>query len=283
MDITSQMVRELREMTGAGMMDCKKALDATGGDVQAAIDYLRKKGMKSADKKVGRETAEGRVFAAVTADARRGHLVGLACETDFLAKGDNFIAFVEEVRKHVMSQDPATVESLVEQGWQGGTTKVGDTLKEAVGQFGENIRVTDLARLENGAGLVGTYVHHDNKKGAIVSVTSEAKSGGAGEVLNSLCQHILVYDPAFATREDVPSDVVERERAVIGESDELKKKPEAMREKIIDGKMGKFYQGCVLEEQPWIHDDKTTVAKAIEKALGAGSRVQSFRRVVLGG
>ena len=282
MDITPQMVRELRELTGAGMMDCKKALEATGGDMEAAIDHLRKAGMKSAGKKAARETAEGRVFAVVTEDACRGHLVGVACETDFLAKGDNFVAFVEAMKEHVASQDPAGVDSLVEQSWKGGDAKVADAIKEAVGQFGENIRVVDLVRLENREGCVGTYVHHDNKQGAIVSVKTGADVDTASEVLKSLCQHVVVFRPDHANREEVPAEVVERERAVICESDEVRKKPEQFRDKIVEGKLAKFYAGCVLEDQPWIHDDKTSVAKALEKELGAGTRVVSFRRVRLG-
>ncbi len=283
MDITPQMVRELRELTGAGMMDCKKALEACNGDVEAAIDHLRKAGMKSAGKKAARETAEGRVFSVVVGDACRGHLVGVACETDFLAKGDNFVAFVEEMKEHVASQDPAGVEALVEQNWKGGDTKVADAIKEAVGQFGENIRIVDLVRFENCEGRVGTYVHHDNKQGAIVSVTTGADAEAAAEVLKSLCQHVVVFRPEHANREAVPAEVVERERAVICESDEVKKKPEQYRDKIVDGKLGKFFSSCVLEEQPWIHDDKTSVAKALVAELGEGTRVVSFQRVLLGG
>ncbi|MEW6072589.1 MAG: translation elongation factor Ts [Planctomycetota bacterium] len=282
MAISTQMVRELRDLTGAGMMDCKKALEAANGSIEAAIDHLRKAGMKSAGKKAQRETTEGRVFAVVTPDRRRGHLAGVACETDFLAKGENFGAFVRGISDHVAARDPSDAAGLLAQGWRSGGT-VADAVREAVGQFGENIRIAELARLENAAGRIGSYVHHDNKQGAIVSVTTDAPAGAVGDVLKSLCQHIVVFLPAYATREDVPADVVEHERAVLRESDEVKKKPAELRNKIVEGKLAKFYAGCVLEEQPWIHDDGTSVRKALQKALGPEARVQAFRRVRLGG
>jgi len=138
-------------------------------------------------------------------------------------------------------------------------------------------------RLENPQGAIGTYVHHDNKQGAIVSVTSAATPEAAAGVLRSLCQHVVVFGPAYANREDVPSEALEREKAVIAESDEVKSKPEAVRGKIVQGKLGKFYAASVLADQPWILDDKTTVQKALDQALGKGARIEAFRRVKLGG
>jgi elongation factor Ts len=283
MAITTQMVRELRELTGAGMMDCKKALDATGGDVEAAVDHLRKSGMKSAGKKAERDTAEGRVIAAITDDGRRGHLVGIACETDFLAKGDDFGGFVEQMQQHILSQDPADSAAVATQAWQGSDRSVTDAIKEAVGQFGENIRITDLARVENAQGCIGSYVHHDRKQGAIVSVTTSADPEKAVEVLKSLCQHVVVFRPSYVNREGVPEEALNREKDVIRESDEVKKKPAEFQDRIIEGKLGKFYGSCVLEEQPWIHDDKCSVIKALEGELGSGTRIQAFHRVILGG
>ena len=278
------MVRDLRERTGAAMMDCKKALEAAGGDLEGAIDHLRKQGLKSAAKKAERETAEGRVFAVLSDDHRRAHLVGVACETDFLSGSDKFKLFVQELEGAVRASDPDAVEggarNLLEQKMGEGT--VADALKEAVGQYGENIQVTGFARSENVEGLVGSYIHHDNKQGAIVSVTTSADANKAESVLRGLCQHIVVFSPAYANREEVSADAIERERAVLAESDEVKSKPEAVRDKIIDGRMAKFYAGTVLAEQPWILDDKLTVQKALEAELGSGVRIESFTRVKLG-
>lgn len=285
MAITAQMVRELREMTGAAMMDCKKALEASGGDVDAAIDHLRKQGLKSAAKKADRETAEGRVIAPLSDDVRRAHLLGLACETDFLASSEGFRDLVARLEVHVRESDPTGVEEgerpLLSQPFQGEGT-VGDVLQAAVGKFGENVRVVALERLESPEGRVGAYVHHDGKQGAIVAVATEADEMASAEPLKSLCQHVLVFHPSYASREEVPAEAVERERAVIAESDEVRTKPEAVRGKIVEGRLSKFYAQTVLAEQPWILDDKRTVQKALEEALGAGTRILAFRRVRLG-
>jgi len=285
MAITAKMVSDLREKTGAGMMQCKKALEATSGDLEAALDHLRKAGLKSAAKKSERETAEGRVFATLDGNAQRGHLVGVACETDFLAGSDKFISFVTDLEKNVAATDPDGVDTgeraLMQQPWDGGT--VADALTTQVSQFGENIQVTELVRMENVEGRIGAYVHHDYKQGAIVSVTTGAEADKAAATLKALCQHIVVFMPPYAGREDVPAEVVEREKAVIAESDEVKKKPEAVRDKIVTGKLNKFFAGSVLADQPWILDDKQSVQKALEAELGAGTRIESFQRVRLGG
>jgi len=286
MTISATKVRELRDRTGAAMMDCKKALEASGGDLDQAVDHLRKQGLKSAGKKAERDTAEGRVVLALSADGRRGTLLGLACETDFLAKGDGFRAFADELRDHLLEHDPDGVEDgvrpLFSQRWKGTDRRVSEALKEAVGQFGENIRVTDFARFENPKGRVGAYVHHDAKQGALVNVTTSAPADKADEVLKSLSQHVVVFRPAYAARDQVPAADVEREKAVIRESDEVKRKPAEFQDKIIDGKLKKFFEGCVLPEQPWILDDKQSVQKALEKELGAGTRVEAFARIRIG-
>ncbi len=285
MAITAKMVSELRDKTGAGMMDCKKALEAAGGDLEGAIDHLRKAGLKSAAKKADRETAEGRVFAVVPADAKRGHLVGVACETDFLSNSDGFLAFVEKLTNTVTANDPDGLAEgerpLMNQDFEGGGN-VTDGLQAAVGQFGENIQITQFARMENPEGQVGTYIHHDNKQGAIVSVTTGADAATAGPVLKSLCQHIVVFTADYLNRDEVPADALEREREVIAQSEEVTSKPENIRDKIIDGKLRRFYSERCLVDQPWIHDDKTSVGKFLEKELGAGTRIDSFQRVKLG-
>ncbi len=281
------MVRELREMTGAAMMDCKKALEASGGDLDAAVDHLRKQGMKSAEKKASRDTAEGRVLSALSDDGRRGHMLAVACETDFLAKGQGFIDFVGEIEKHVISQDPDGLDSgsrpFLEQRWMGEGQPVAERLREAVGSLKENIQVTKLVRMESPEGRVGAYIHHDHKQGALVSLKTSASGEKADEVLRGLCQHIVVFRPRYARREAVPASEVEHEKSVLRESDEVKKKPAEFQDRIIEGKLGKFYAGIVLADQPWIHDDKTTVLKALQKELGADTEILEFAHVVIGG
>jgi len=286
MDITPDMVRQLRELTGASMMDCKKALVATNGDMKAAQDHLRVQGAKTSGKKAERSTAEGRVFSVRSKDGRRGHLVGVACETDFLAKSDKFRAFVADIEKHVQSQDPTGVSDgarpILSQRFHGEGAPLSQVLQEIVGVFGENTRLSNCVRLENPEGQVGTYVHHDHKQGAIVSVTTSAKPEQAADVLKSLCQHVVVFRPSYANRSDVPASEVERERNVILAADDMKSKPEGMREKIVVGRLNSFYAQQVLSEQPWILDDKQSVQKALEKVLGAGTKIVAFQRVQLG-
>ncbi|HED65752.1 MAG TPA: translation elongation factor Ts [Planctomycetes bacterium] len=285
MAITAKLVMELREKTGAGMMDCKKALEASGGELEAAIDHLRKAGLKSAAKKAERETAEGRVFAVLSEDGHRGHLVAVACETDFLASSDGFISFVQGLADSVEAMDPDGLEDgerpFLKQCTADGQT-IEETIKASVGQFGENIRLTALERLENTEGQIGCYIHHDNKQGAIVSVTTGADAATAGPVLKSLCQHIVVFHPEFMDRDEVPADALDREREVILASDELQAKPEEIRGKIVEGKLRRFYSERCLVEQPWILDDKTSVGKVLEKELGAGTKVVAYARVRLG-
>lgn len=286
MEITSKMVRDLRDKTGAGMMECKKALDACKGDELAAEDWLRKQGVKAAGKKAERVTAEGRVFAVSSADGRKAHLVGLACETDFLAKAEKFLAFSRQLEQHVARFDPTGVEDgarpLLEQRFlgEGGPLKL--VLQETAGNFGENTRVTNCVRLENAQGQIGTYVHHDNKQGAIVSVTTGATPEAARDVLKALCQHIVVFRPTYANRADVPAAAVEREKEVILAADDMKTKPEGVKEKMMVGRLNSFYAQQCLAEQPWILDDKQSVLKALEKALGAGCAIVAFQRVQLG-
>ena len=190
MTITAKMVSELRGMTGAAMMQCKKALEATSGDLQAAVDHLRKQGFKSAAKKASRATAEGRVFAVVAPQGTLGHLVGIACETDFLSSSDKFKTFVAELEQAVAAHDPDGLEDgerpfMTRTVGSDGT--VADAIQNAVGQFGENIQVTDLVRIENPNGRIGVYIHHDNKQGAITSVTtsSDAQAAEVGCTMRS--------------------------------------------------------------------------------------------------
>ncbi len=286
MDITSDMVRALRDQTGASMMDCKRALVAGNGDMRAAEDHLRLQGVKAGVKKAERSTAEGRILAVRSKDGRRGHLVGVACETDFLAKSERFRNFAADVEKHVLSQDPTGVDEgprpILAQRLHGEGAPLAQVLQEIVGVFGENTRISNCVRLENREGQVGTYVHHDYKQGAIASVTTSAKPEQAAEVLKSLCQHIVVFRPSYANREDVPASEVERERALILAADDMKSKPENLREKMVVGRLNSFYAAQVLAEQPWILDDKLSVQKALEKALGPGTKLVSCQRVQLG-
>ena len=278
-EITAELVRELREKSGAGMMDCKKALEATGGDFEGAFDHLRKQGLKTAEKKAGRATGEGRVYAVVSDDQRSGAMVNVSCETDFVAKTPDFEAFLDALCRAALEHSPADVAELTGKPWkQGGT--VDDALKALVGRLGENIQVAAVARFENSEGRVGAYVHHDMKKAALASVTTGADTDTARETLRDLCMHVVVFRPGALDREAVPRDRLERERAIYRE--EVKDKPDDIRERILGGKLEKFFAETVLTEQPWIRDDKLSVKSAVERALGTGTRIEAYARFQVG-
>jgi len=282
-DITAQLVRDLRAKTGAGMMDCKKALGATEGDFEAAIDHLRKQGLQTAGKKAGRTTSEGRVFALASDDNQTGSMVAVACETDFVARTPDFEGFLGELASHVIELDTQgriSAESLEGQPWVGDGATVGDAVKTTIGKLGENIQVSEAGRYQSSAGFVFSYVHHDQKKGAIVSVTTDSDFSAAQETLKDLCMHIVVYDPDGVNREEVPAELVERERAIHVEA--VAGKPEEIQEKIITGKLERFFAERVLTEQPWVKEPKMTVQKALEKALGAGARIEAMSRFEVG-
>jgi len=279
MTITSEMVRDLRERTGAGLMECKRALEASKGDLEAAVDHLRKQGLKTADKKADREMGEGRVHAWIGPKMRVGSLVALTCETDFAARTSDFGQLLGEVCEVVAEKNPADVDALATVPVKAGAS-VGEAVKLLVGKTGENIKVARIARLENMHGRIGSYVHHDGKKAALVSVTTDADEDKVGGALKELCQHIVVFHPAAARRDQVAASSIERERAIYLE--EVKSKPVEMQEKIVTGKLEKFYADQVLPEQKWMKDDTKTVQKILEEKLGKGARIEAFVRFQIG-
>ena len=270
------MVRELRTETGAAMMDCKKALSACDGDVQAARDHLRAQGLKTAAKKAERETSEGRVFAWISDDHKLGALIAVSCETDFVARTDDFEAMLTSLAKHVADNDPADTAALYAQDWAGDEPTVDEYIKQVIGKLGENIKVISLQRFANAAGRIDSYIHHTDKMGALVNVTTDADAEKAAAFGRDLCIHIGFHNPPYMTRDQVSDEDVARERAVFAEK--VKDKPEAMQEKIVDGMMSKFYGEVVLPEQPWVKDDKSTVTKQLKAQLGDGASITAFAR-----
>jgi elongation factor Ts len=279
MEITAAMVRDLRERTGAGLMECKRALEAAGGDFEGAIDHLRKQGLKSAEKKASREMGEGRVAAFVGPKGRVGSLIAVTCETDFMAATDDFKGFLVELARHVAEHAPKDVEALLQQKLASGAT-VGDTVKGLVGKLGENIQVARAVRYENMQGRIGAYVHHTQKVGVLVDVTTQAAEDKAAEVLKELSMHAAVFKPTAAKRAEIPAGDVERERAIFLE--EVKSKPAEMQEKIVAGKLEKFYADAVLPEQKWFKDETKTVQKVLDEVLGKGAVVERFVRLQIG-
>jgi elongation factor Ts len=280
MEINAAMVRDLRELTGAGLMECKRALEATKGDREAAIDHLRKQGLKSAEKKSAREMGEGRVAVFVAPKSRVGAMVAMTCETDFLASTQDFQDFLKTLAQFVTDTNPSNLDALLAAKWPKTGTSVADGVKLLVGKLGENIQIARFVRLENLNGRVGAYVHHDQKKGAIVSVTTDADEAKTQAILRELCMHITVFAPEAAKRSQISPESIERERAIYFE--EVKSKPKDMQEKILAGKLEKFYADKVLPEQKWMKDDTKTAQKILQDALGAGAVIEAFDRFQIG-
>jgi len=279
MTITASQVRELREQTGAGMMDCKEALQETGGDFEAAVDFLRKKGLKSADKKSSRAASEGRVFAAMDADGKGASLISVNCETDFVAKTPDFEALLGDLCAHVASNNPADAAAMLEQAW-GEEGTVADAIKETIGKLGENILLAGAGRIECPDGWVGSYIHHNQKVGVVAAIQTSKAQDEAAEVLKNLCMHCAANNPAGLNRDEVPEETVEREKAIY--MDEVKDKPEEIQEKILGGKLDKYFAGICLNEQPWVWDDKITTQAAVADALGDDARIVGFIRFQIG-
>jgi len=264
-EISAALVKELRDATGAGMMDCKRALQDTGGDIEAARTLLREKGMASAGKRADRATTEGLVGTIVNGTV--GTILGVGCETEPVSKNDEFQAFAERVLRAVHEEGVEAIPSFDAERL------------ELMGKLGENIVVAGVAHYDDG-GTVSAYVHPPaNKIGVLVDV-----EGGDEALARQLAMHISFAAPEWSTRDEVPAEAIEAERQVYLNSDEVLSKPEAARERIVDGMLGKRFfaasPGGVLADQAWIHDQSQTVAAALE---AAGATVKGFKRVSVAG
>jgi elongation factor Ts len=266
-DIPASLVKRLRDETGAGMTDCKRALQETNGDFEAAKRLLRERGMASAGKRVGRETSEGLVGYRI-ADGR-GVMVAIGCETDFVARNPEFQAFGKKVLEGVEADGPDAVSTF------------DDERKQLIGKLGENIAVVGAERYEAvDRQVVEGYVHPPaNKIGVLVLL-----EGGSQELARQLAMHVSFAAPEWAAREDVPAEAVQSEREIYLSSDEVQSKPEAAREKIVDGMLNKRFfaasPGGVLTDQAWIHDASKSVGQALSEA---GAQVVAFRRLSVSG
>lgn len=251
--ITAAMVKELREMTGAGMMDCKKALAETDGDKQKAIDFLREKGIAKAEKKAGRIAAEGVVGAFVTEDAKVGALVEVNCETDFVAKTEKFHAIVDKLAKHIADTDPQDLDALNASELDGRT--VSNLVLEAIAEIGEKVSIRRFVRYAAPSGRVASYIHMGGKIGILVELT-----GGSAELGKDVAMQIAAANPACVDRAGVDPAALEHEREVLRKQALEEGKPEKIVEKMVDGRIQKYYKEICLLEQPFVKDPDQTVA-----------------------
>ena len=250
--ITAAMVKELGEITGAGMMDCKKALAATDGDKEKAIDFLREKGIAKAEKKAGRIASEGVVAAYVSDDAKLAAVVEVNCETDFVANTDNFHAMVEKIAKHIAEANPADMDALNESVLDG--KSVAEFVTEAVASIGEKISIRRFERYACEDGLIASYIHMGGKIGVIVELT-----GGTAEQGKDVAMQVAAAKPSCVDRSSVDQKDLDHEREVLRKQALEEGKPEKIVEKMVDGRINKYYKEVCLIEQPFIKDPDQTV------------------------
>ena len=284
-NITASMVKDLRDKTGAGMMDCKNALNETGGDMEAAIDWLRKKGISKAAKKAGRAAAEGLVGVAV--DAGAGVLLEVNAETDFVARNDEFKTFVKDASKLALKEG-GDLEKLLAAPM--GSSTVQHTLTELVARIGENMSVRRAAALSVDPGVVAAYVHNPaspelGKIGVLVGLKSTGDKDKLSALAKQLAMHVAAASPLALTQAHMAKDVVDREYAIQKELALQSGKPEAVVEKMMEGRMRKYYEETVLLQQTFVIDGETQIAKVIEKAskdLGTPVEIEGFVRFQVG-
>jgi elongation factor Ts len=274
---TSADIKRLRELTAAGMMDVKKALDETDGDFDKAVEYLRVKGLKGVTKREGRSASNGLVTAQIEGGNSKGTLIELNCETDFVAKGDRFQQVAAELLAHVVATGPAEVPALLASTFPTSGQSVQEFLDRANATLGEKIELRRFAILEGG--YVATYLHKTSPDlPAQVGVLVQLDKDNA-EVAKDVAQHIAAFAPTYLSRADVPADVVENERRLAEETSREEGKPEAALPKIVEGRVNGFFRENVVLEQAFAKDPKKTVQKVLEEA---GATLQAFARFRVG-
>ena len=267
MNITAQMVKELRDKTGAGMMDAKKALVEVDGDMEKAMEILRQKGIASAEKKMGRIAAEGLLASYV--DDNVGAMVEVNCETDFVAKNAEFKELAQCLAQAVAESNPADVDAFVNSTCPKCGKTISDVIKEKIASIGEKITFRRFVRYE---GNVATYIH--NGKTGVLLQTDKKDA----ELMNDICLHIAASAPQFVSREEIPQSVIDEETRIEMGKEDLQKKPEAIRGKIVEGRVNKLMAERCLLEQPFVKNPDVTIAQLIEGKL----TIKAFSRFVLG-
>jgi elongation factor Ts len=274
--ITAQDINKLRQATGAGMMDCRKALTETGGDFEAAIDWLRKQGQKVAAKRSDREAKEGVVIAKTTADHKTGFIVTISCETDFVSKNADFVAFAQSIADAAVANNVKSAEELNEVTING--SKVSDMINDKLASIGEKIGVSRFERVE--APYVASYIHGAYRMGVLVGFSKEASEAGKDVAMQIAAMNPVAVDPA-----SVSADIIAREKDIVMEQmrqdPKMAGKPEEMMSKIAEGKLNAFFKESTLLAQPFVKDSSKSVGEYL-KSVGGDLQVTEFKRVALG-
>ena len=283
-NITASMVKELREMTGAGMMECKKALAEADGDMDGAVDVLRTRGLAAVAKKAGRATNEGTVMALVSEDGKTGALVELNCETDFVGMNEKFKAYAEKIARAAVANKPADLDALKASEIDGETVEA--VVADCIHVMGENTQLARFATIE--ADAVCSYIHMGGKIGVLVSFATEGDDTTAAEFAQcgrDVAMQVAAVDPIATSREDVDPAVVEHEMGIYKAQAAESGKPEAIQEKMATGRLQKFYKEQCLVEQAFVKNPDQTVAEYVDsvaKQLGGSIKVTGFKRFALG-
>jgi elongation factor Ts len=274
MEITAALVRELRERTGSGMMECKKALVETQGDINSAVELMRKTGLAKADKKAGRVAAEGVVVMRLSDDATQGVMVEVNSETDFVSKADDFLSFAAQVAQQALSQKPGDLDTLLELPYTSGEVKTINTRRqELVAKIGENINVRRFVTMQSPAGVVGGY-SHGGRIGVLVAL-----QGGSAALAKDIAMHVAANKPVCVSAGQVPSDIVEKEKDIFRAQAAESGKPAAIIEKMISGRVQKFLAEITLVGQPFVKNPEITVEKLLQEAKAT---VIGFERFEVG-
>jgi len=284
--ISAELIKQLREMTGAGMLECKKALEEAQGDIEKAKEILRIKGLAKAEKKAGRETKEGIVQTYVSEDRKVGVILELNCETDFVARNEQFVELSLNLAKHIASlkenaNKSGGFEDIAQQPYYADNSqKVEDVVKSAIARIGENIKLSRWARFD-AEGYVHTYVHGIGRVGVLMEYKADRISDDVLRLAQDIILQIAAMKPEFVSVEAIPSEVLEREKRILAEQTRQEGKPEHMIDRIVEGKLRKFYQEKVLLEQPFIKDEKKSVKQYISES-GLNFEVVRFVRFEVG-
>lgn len=274
MAVSAQLVKELRERTGAGMMDCKKALEETNGDMEKAIDLLRERGIAKAAKKADRVAAEG--LSATAVSGNFAAVVEVNCETDFVAKNEEFKNLVKDLAEHVVSQRPATIEEALQQPFKGNGAPLSQVIQEKIATIGENISLRRFAVLEKtDNGVFGEYLHMGGKIGVLTVLEGTQDQALAKDI----AMHTAAANPRYATRDEVPAEELQREREVLKNQALAEGKPANIVEKMVEGRLSKFFEENCLVEQPFVKDPDKKVSALLKEA---GATLKGFVRYKVG-
>jgi len=278
MSVSASMVRDLREKTNAGMLDCKKALEETKGDMDAAVEWLRKKGLASAAKKADRLASEGLVVSFVQ-NGKTGVLLEVNSETDFVAKNENFVSLVNNIAKFIASAPsaPTDIDALMKMTMSGST--IADIMKESIAKIGENLVLRRFIRFD-GQGYVHSYIHGDGKIGVLVEISSSKADEAAKTAANDVCLHIAAMSPLALSKDEVPANVVAKEKEILrAKAIEQGKKPE-MLDKIVDGQINKFLSESALLEQPFVKNPDQKVREYVADQAKKSAETFTVKRFV---